>query len=70
MADWMNYHIGRSWNGHRLEDACPCPQEPCGLVARANVVPDCPQHGLRACKTIRQSHTPANCPGEEADTDG
>ena len=26
------YHVGRSWTTHELEDACPCPQAPCGLV--------------------------------------
>lgn len=59
-------HVGRSWSGHPLEDECPCPQEPCGLVAFSKVDPECVQHGgspLMA-KTIRQSHSPEDCPGK------
>lgn len=59
-------HMGRSWKGHALEDECPCPQEPCGLVSLDNVNNDCPQHGWGAFKTMRQGHNPANCPGETA----
>lgn len=58
-------HIGRSWPncGHRLEDECPCPQEPCGLVALSRVDPECPQHALTAFQTMRQSHFADECPG-------
>lgn len=55
------WHIGRSWNGHPLEDECPCPQEPCGLVAQDKVDPSCEQHKLN--QTIRQSHSVSACPG-------
>lgn len=56
-------HIGRSFAGHPLEDACPCPQEKCGLVALENAVLDCPEHGLHRAKTIRQTHLAERCPG-------
>ena len=54
-------HVGRSWRGHHVEDACPCPQEPCGLVDLRRIDPACPQHVFTAAKTIRQSHTPEFC---------
>jgi hypothetical protein len=60
-ATWDGYHIGRSWNGHYLEDACPCQQAPCGLVAV--VSPGCSQHAPEATKTIRQRHLAEDCPG-------
>lgn len=56
-------HSGRSWVGHPLEDACPCPKEACGLVNMSNVDEDCEQHGMGATKTIRQSHFGDDCPG-------
>lgn len=58
----MSDHIGRSFDGHPLEDACPCPQEPCGLIDVSRIDPTCGQHSLAAGKTIRQSHTPERCP--------
>lgn len=54
-------HVGRAWVGHRIEDDCPCSQEPCGLVSFANFHPDCEQH--RIDKTIRQGHPAGKCPG-------
>lgn len=59
-------HIGRSFEGHPLEDDCPCPKAACGLVIHEMVDPDCPQHALTACKTIRQSHSASVCPASEA----
>ena len=56
-------HVGRSWTSHPLEDECPCPQEPCGLIAMSKIVAECPQHALGAAKTFRQTHMPENCPG-------
>lgn len=56
-------HVGRSWTGHDIEDVCPCPKAPCGL-AIFNGDPDCPQHGFRAAKTIRQGHDAIDCPAE------
>lgn len=56
--DLATMHVGRSWTGHSIEDDCPCPSQPCGLVT---INPDCPQHSLMAAKTIRQSHTPQKC---------
>lgn len=56
-------HIGRSFgDDHHLEDDCPCPQEPCGLIAVNRIDPECPEHDFRWAKTIRQGHSPANCP--------
>lgn len=61
-----DYHIGRSFTGHEIEDNCPCFKAPCGLVA--DVAPDCPQHAPEAVHTIRQSHPAFLCPAlvEEA----
>lgn len=56
-------HVGRSWSTHELEDACPCPQEPCGLVDAGKVDPKCPEHSFAAAKTLRQSHLSTDCPG-------
>ncbi len=56
-------HVGRSWTGHDLEDSCPCPQEPCGLVAQNRAVPDCVQHGhLHPPRSMRQGHPAGRCP--------
>lgn len=52
-------HIGRSWDGHPLEDGCPCVKAPCGLVADVN--PLCGQHGT-GMRTIRQKHLASECP--------
>lgn len=60
-------HIGRSWDSHELEDECPCPQEPCGLIDRSKVVGHCNQHPPQAVKTIRQSHVAKDCPGARPD---
>ena len=53
-------HIGRSWFGHHLEDACPCPKAPCGLAISGSY--DCPQHSVDAAKTLRQMHDDEHCP--------
>ena len=63
----MNIHFGRSWGGHRIEDECPCTQETCGLVARAD--PDCEQHGWRFARTMRQGHPESACPGIDGQGD-
>jgi hypothetical protein len=57
------WHIGRSWQGTRLEDDCPCPKAPCGLVIMDQQDPECPQHALTEAKTIRQTHRVEDCPG-------
>lgn len=61
----IEYHMGRSFSGTRLEDGCPCPKAPCGLVLAngLGVDPDCPEHSLAAGKTIRQTHRADACPG-------
>lgn len=53
-------HFGRSWEGHPLEDECPCPQEPCGLVSEP--VEECEQHPMIRSKTMRQGHSADMCP--------
>lgn len=60
---WEHSHIGRSWVGHPIEDECPCPQEPCGLIDYMKIDPKCPQHAITAGKTIRQTHWAEECPG-------
>lgn len=39
-----------------MEDECPCPQEPCGLIDVKRVVASCPQHPSSRSQTIRNSH--------------
>lgn len=56
-------HIGRAWAGHTRDDDCPCPQEPCGLVALSRVAPDCPEHRTELARTMRQIHKADRCPG-------
>jgi hypothetical protein len=58
--DW---HISRHWAGSALEDACPCPKEPCGMVPLDRTSPDCTQHPPELGKSIRRSHLPEECPG-------
>jgi hypothetical protein len=60
----INWHIGRSWYGHPLEEVCPCPKEPCGLIEVAKADPDCPQHAWERAKSMRQGHPPEKCPGQ------
>jgi hypothetical protein len=56
--------MGRSWNGSALEDECPCPKAPCGLVMVEEALADCPQHSLTAAKSMRQIHPAYACPGK------
>lgn len=69
MADRWMWHVGRSFTDTRLEDSCPCPKAPCGLVISDQIVPDCPEHPWQRGKTMRQGHVPEDCPGA-APTDG
>jgi len=62
------YHIGRSWKGTKIEDDCPCPKAPCGLVDSDNISEECDQHPMWAAKTIRQGHRPEDCPGGQTET--
>lgn len=55
-------HIGRSWTTHEIEDRCPCPKAPCGLVIQDEVTADCREHHWSAAKTTRQSHPADHCP--------
>lgn len=61
------WHVGRSAFGTALEDGCPCPKEPCGLVVRAKAVPECTEHPLERHKTIRQGHPANRCLGNKPD---
>jgi hypothetical protein len=58
-------HIGRSWTTHEIEDGCPCPKAPCGLVVQDTVDPRCSEHPWVAAKSIRQSHPADRCPATE-----
>ena len=63
------WHIGRSFHGTRLEDACPCEKAPCGLVtSEAAEKANCPEHRIDSAKTIRQSHLASKCPAIPAET--
>ncbi|MGW4695188.1 hypothetical protein ACWEO1_22730 [Kitasatospora cineracea] len=55
-------HWGRSWAGTPIEDACPCPQAPCGLVDSATVDQACGQHAAHRAQTRRQAHPADQCP--------
>lgn len=59
----MDRHIGRSWDDTHLENSCPCPKEPCGLVNQAKADPRCFHHPVERYKTMRQGHRPDECPG-------
>lgn len=59
-------HVGRSWNGHTIEDHCPCPQAPCGLVPADQAREDCQHHHWAVGKSLRQGHPAADCPGAPA----
>lgn len=59
-----DYHIGRSWTGHELEDSCPCTKATCGLVRKVLVDPTCPEHPDARVKTMRQVHLASRCPSE------
>ncbi|MGI5222199.1 hypothetical protein [Nocardia sp. CA-290969] len=67
MSEPHSAHVGRSWSGTAIEDSCPCPQEPCGLVDQKRAHPDCEHHPMVRTKTIRQSHTADRCPGPIAE---
>lgn len=54
-------HIGRSWTTHEIEDNCPCPKAPCGLVVQDEVTEACREHHWSAAKSIRQSHPADRC---------
>ena len=64
MSAYDERHIGRSFMDTHLEDACPCPKEPCGLVRIDKISEKCEQHGFGHAKTIRQSHLEERCPGK------
>jgi hypothetical protein len=54
------WHIGRSWSGSAIEDACGCVKAACGLVD-SSIPAVCDQH--EASRTIRQGHPASRCPG-------
>lgn len=56
------WHWGRAFHGHEIEDKCPCPKQPCGLVEVTSADPDCAQHAARFARTSRQGHRAENCP--------
>jgi len=55
-------HVGRSWAGHELEDDCPCPKAPCGLVSQDEAAEECSEHHWSAAKSMRQGHPANRCP--------
>jgi hypothetical protein len=63
----VSYHLGRSWPGDtHIEDVCPCPKQPCGLVDTDKTSPDCDQHHVgngHHARTTRQGHAAERCPG-------
>jgi len=59
------WHMGRQWHGHDIEDECPCPKAPCGLVDTTQRLPTCEQHNPAdpiAARTMRQNHPADACP--------
>lgn len=64
MDDKLTYHVGRSWDGPGpLEEGCPCPKEPCGLVRGDSASPECNQHHWGSMKTMRVGHRAESCMG-------
>lgn len=61
-------HIGRSFTGTRVEDTCPCPKAPCGLVVFGEFSPECTEHPPERMKTMRQGHGNENCPAIPANS--
>jgi hypothetical protein len=61
-------HVGRSWTTHQIEDGCPCPKAPCGLVVQDAATEACGEHHWSAAKSIRQSHPADRCPITEEPT--
>lgn len=59
-------HVGRSFTGTMMEDACPCGQAPCGLVDTALIDVECIQHPVKEGRTLRQMHNAKDCPGVSA----
>lgn len=64
------WHVSRTWEGHGVEDACPCPQEPCGFVAPDRAVPECRHHPEERVKAMRRGHPSDACPGVRDDAEG
>lgn len=62
MSNLLAFHVGRSWRGTAIEDACPCPQEPCGLVDIGRADPGCGHHPPKLAKSMRQGHSADRCP--------
>lgn len=56
-------HIGRRFIGTEIENDCPCPQAPCGLVSERQADPACTDHHPNHAPTIRQGHADSACPG-------
>lgn len=60
----MTRHVGRSWDGPgHLEESCPCPKAPCGLVDTGTVDEACMQHPVSRYKTMRTGHRAEHCGG-------
>lgn len=57
----MRDHVGRAFTGTGIEDTCPCPKAPCGLVIDEQAEPACAEHG--GSQTMRQGHSADQCPG-------
>lgn len=64
----IHFHIGLSRLGNEIEQNCPCPLVPCGLVLDADADPACPHHGRWADmdKLILQIHPAESCPAVAA----
>jgi hypothetical protein len=57
--------MGRSWSTHLIEDECPCPKAPCGLVVQDTALDTCPEHATQEARTMRQGHPSEHCPGTD-----
>ncbi|MFI7073468.1 hypothetical protein [Micromonospora sediminicola] len=57
------YHVGRDWTGHVVEDACPCSKAACGLVIQSAADPTCEHHPTAQCIPMRQIHRADQCCG-------
>ncbi|MER5608295.1 hypothetical protein AB0F93_03560 [Micromonospora tulbaghiae] len=63
-------HFGLSATGNDIEQQCPCPLAPCGLVLDIDADEACPHHGRWAEMSIKQIHPAQSCPAGSAHRPG
>jgi hypothetical protein len=61
IPDLGGVHLSRMFAGNDKErvSECVCEEAPCGMVVPNHT---CPQHSMKATKTIRRMHVAECCP--------